>query len=131
MTLTKVWTLRQLQWKPFQPYILLLLLHQWSSFQAEIGDPFFSETYSFISWSLAFQSSLFTRDLIRPSCNIPPVSRVFLSFLAFIFSKDRQVNQGEEEFPTIDAKNNTDEVEKPTENTGDTSNNLIIIVLER
>ena len=58
-------------------------------------------------------------------------SRVFLSFLAFICSKDRQVNQGEEEFPTIDAKNNTDEVEKPTENTGDTSNNFIIIVLER
>lgn len=54
--------------------------------------------------------------------NISPVSHVFLSFLAFtICSKDREVDQ-EGEFPTIDAKNNTEEVEEPTENTGETKN---------
>ena len=39
--------------------------------------------------------------------------------------KDRESNL-EEEFPTLEANNNTDEVEEPTENTGEMNNNFVV-----
>lgn len=50
---------------------------------------------------------------------------MFLSILAFICSIEREVTL-EEEFRTIDAKNNTDEIEEPIENTGKMDNNFIV-----
>ena len=50
---------------------------------------------------------------------------MFLSFLAFLCLKDREGNP-EEEFPTMETYNNTDEVEEPTENTGEMNNSFIL-----
>ena len=51
---------------------------------------------------------------------------MFLSFLAFLCLKGRESNLEDLEFPTIEANNNTDEVDEPTENTGEMDNNFIV-----
>ena len=51
---------------------------------------------------------------------------MFLLFLAFLCLKDRESNPEDLEFPTLEANNNTDEVDEATENTGEINNNFIV-----
>ena len=51
---------------------------------------------------------------------------MFLLFLAFLCLKDRESNPEDLEFPTLEANNNTNEVDEATENTGEINNNFIV-----
>ena len=79
---------------------------------------FFTESYTFVSRILAGQFALFTLDLIHHFSVL--FSHVFVVPCISLL-KDRESNL-EEEFPTLEANNNTDEVEEPTENTGEMNN---------